>query len=376
MIEHKTKSFSKLKTIFKQNKVTMKKLLTIALTIAVTAGSMAQSLDGMESVLKDKFNNNKFGWETSMTGDNRSRVNNDEEYIIIGVNNAGDNEKASAYTRIDFNKDFVLTASIKSEPKDKAPEEKGEYGVMVGYSSFKYKKEQGWYGFRLSTSEEEQKAILYASNSNGTQLFTKNVTNARYTAGDYSDIAIEKKGGEIVFYLNGKEIYRNDATETSGGAITFYAYDKQKAFMNSIEIFQATEPTPEEIQEEEAMAEVISDEEESTILEAVSNLQFDTGKSSIKAASMGSLNDMAEMMVRNEKFKVLLKGHTDSQGSDAVNLKLSQSRVDSVKKHLVSKGIDGGRIVALGYGDKQPIATNETADGRQRNRRVEFEIIQ
>ena len=353
----------------------MKKLLTIAFTIAGTAGTVAQSLDGMESVLKDKFNNNKFGWETSLSGDNRSRVNNDEEYIIIGINNGGENEKASAYTRIDFNKDFVLTASIKSEPRDKAPEEKGEYGVMFGYTSFKYKKEQGWYGFRLSTGEEEPKAILYASNANGTQLFKKNVTNARYTAGDYNDIALEKKGDKIFFYLNGKEIYQNDAAETSGGAITFYAYDKQKAFMNSIEIYQASEPTPEEIAEEEAIDEVISDEEENTILEAVSNLQFDTGKSTIKAASMGALNEMAELMVRNDKFKVLLKGHTDSQGSDAVNLKLSQSRVDKVKEHLVSKGISGSRIVALGYGDKQPIATNETAEGRQKNRRVEFEIV-
>ena len=352
----------------------MKKLLTIALTIAVTASSMAQSLEGMESILKDKFNNNKFGWETSMSGANRSRVNNDQEFIIIGVNNAGDNEKASAYTKIDFNKDFVLTASIKSEPKDKAPEEKGEYGIMIGYSSFKYKKEQGWYGFRLSTGKEK-KAILYASNSNGTSLFKKNVTNVRYTASDYSDITIKKEGDEVTFYLNGKEIYQNDATETSGGAITFYAYDKQKAFMNSIEIHQASKPTTEEVAKAEAIAKVISEDEKETILDAVSHLEFDTGKSIIKATSMGSLNEMAELMVRNDKFKVLLKGHTDSQGSDDVNLKLSQSRVDSVKKYLVSKGIDGGRIVALGYGDKQPIATNETADGRQKNRRVEFEII-
>ncbi len=353
----------------------MKKLLTIAFSIAITVGTIAQPLDGMESVLSDKFNNNKFGWETSMSGNNRTRVNNDEEYIIIGINKEGTNEKVSAYTRIDFNKDFVIKANIKSEPKDKEPEKEGEYGLMIGYSSFKYKKEQGWYGFRLSTGEE-RKAILYASNNNGTKLFSKNVENARYTARDYNEIGLQKKDGEIIFFLNGKEIYRNDATETSGGAITFYAYDKQKAFMNSIEIFQPSKPTPEEVAEEKAIAEIISEEEEDLILDAVSNLEFDTGKSTIKAGSIGSLNDMAEMMVRNTKFKVLLKGHTDNQGSDDTNLKLSQSRVDTVKKHLVSKGIDGSRIVALGYGDKSPIATNETAEGRQKNRRVEFEIIQ
>lgn len=354
--------------------MTMKKLLTIVLTIAVMAGTTAQSLDGMESVFSDKFKNNKNGWETSMKGDNRSRLNNDQEFIIIGVNNGGSNEKASSYSRIDFNKDFVLKASIKSEPKDKAAEKDGEYGIMFGYSSFKYKKEQGWYGFRLSTGDEK-KAILYASNNNGTQLFTRDVTNANYTASDYNDIAIEKKGGTIKFYLNGNEIYSNDATTTSGGAITFYAYDKQKAYMKSLEIYQPSAPTKKEVAKKKAKKEMISDAEEKVILNAVTNLGFDSGKSTIKAASITSLNKMAELMVKNTKFKILLKGHTDSSGSDDLNLKLSQSRVDSVKEYLVSKGISGGRITALGYGDKQPIATNETAEGRELNRRVEFEIV-
>ncbi|MCP4459279.1 MAG: OmpA family protein [Cytophagales bacterium] len=310
-----------------------------------------------------------------MSGDNTTRVNNDKEYLINIINKAGSNEKVSAYTRLDFNKDFLIKASIKSESHDKKSSEKGQYGLMLGYSSFKYRKEQGWYAFRLGTGEENN-ILLSARNKNGSELFSKQLDNVRYYESDYTDIALQKKGGKIIFYLNGKEIYRNAATEASGGAVTFYAYDRQKAFMNNIEIFQPSKPTTEEVAEEKAIAQVITEEEEDVILEAVSNLEFDSGKSTLKASSIGSLNKMAEMMVRNTKFKVLLKGHTDSEGSDDVNLTLSQSRVDSVKKHLVSRGIEGGRIVALGYGDKQPIATNLTAEGRQRNRRVEFEIIQ
>jgi len=352
----------------------MKKLLTIALAIS-SLWATSQSTDGMEVVFKDDFKNNKNGWETSLKYVNKSKVDNDKEFLAISIADAKSLKEASVYTQIDFNKDFVLTARMKSLPKDKQPEKDGQFGILVGYTSYKYSKDQAWYGYRLGTSDEN-KVFLRARNSNGTILFTRDISNASYNSDDDTRIGLEKKNDEIIFYLNGKEIYRNDATETPGGAISFYAYDKQLATLKDLKVYQMAEPTPEEVAEEEAIAEVITEEEEEVILEAVSNLEFDTGKSTIKAASTGPLNTMAEMMVRNTKFKVLLKGHTDSQGSDAVNLKLSQSRVDKVKEYLTSKGIDGSRIVALGYGDKQPIATNETGEGRQKNRRVEFEIIQ
>jgi len=352
----------------------MKKLL--AITFVLSSFWLAgQSTDGMEVVFDDQFKNNKNGWETSLKWKNKSKLNNDQEFLAISIEDPKTYQKASAYTQIDFNKDFVLTAKFKSLPRDKKPEEEGEYGLFFGYSNFKYKDEQAWYSFRLGTGEDN-KAYLESGNANGTILFTREVDNASFNSSDYTRIGMEKKDGEIVFYLNGKEIYRNDATETSGGAITFYALQKQLATLKDLKIYQMVEPTPEEIAEEEAIAEVITEEEEEMILEAVSNLEFDTGKSTIKSSSIGPLNKMAEMMVRNTKFKVLLKGHTDSKGSDAVNLTLSQSRVDKVKEYLTSKGIGGSRIVALGYGDKRPIATNETEEGRQKNRRVEFEIIQ
>jgi len=68
-------------------------------------------------------------------------------------------------------------------------------------------------------------------------------------------------------------------------------------------------------------------------------------------------------------------GHTDSVGSDAYNDKLSMRRASSVSKYLISKGISGDRLIARGYGETRPIADNNTALGRAKNRRTEFTVI-
>jgi OOP family OmpA-OmpF porin len=66
--------------------------------------------------------------------------------------------------------------------------------------------------------------------------------------------------------------------------------------------------------------------------------------------------------------------HTDNTGSDALNLRLSKDRAESVKAYLVSQGVNPSRVEATGYGESQPISTNTTAEGRQENRRVEFTL--
>jgi len=73
--------------------------------------------------------------------------------------------------------------------------------------------------------------------------------------------------------------------------------------------------------------------------------------------------------------KVRVEGHTDSQGEDAFNLDLSQRRANSVRTYLVGKGVGEDRLEAVGYGEAKPIASNANARGREKNRRVEFLII-
>jgi outer membrane protein OmpA-like peptidoglycan-associated protein len=101
---------------------------------------------------------------------------------------------------------------------------------------------------------------------------------------------------------------------------------------------------------------------------------FDTNKATIKKVSFALLTEVAQAMKDNPTIKVDVEGHTDSQGNDRFNLKLSQRRAESVKKFLVGKGVSSDRMRPKGYGENVPIADNRTADGRAQNRRVEFVI--
>jgi outer membrane protein OmpA-like peptidoglycan-associated protein len=75
-------------------------------------------------------------------------------------------------------------------------------------------------------------------------------------------------------------------------------------------------------------------------------------------------------------MKVEISAHTDNRGSDAYNLQLSQKRAESVVNYLISKGIAANRIIAKGYGESKPLASNDDeAEGRELNRRVEFEVL-
>jgi OOP family OmpA-OmpF porin len=119
---------------------------------------------------------------------------------------------------------------------------------------------------------------------------------------------------------------------------------------------------------------IITEEDRRIVDEAIRNLEFDFGKSTIRARSLPYLTRVSDMMVK-KGFSLKLAGHTDNVGSDAANMKLSKNRAESVKSYLVSQGVNSGKIEATGYGESQPIATNKTDAGRQKNRRVEFTLF-
>jgi OOP family OmpA-OmpF porin len=125
-----------------------------------------------------------------------------------------------------------------------------------------------------------------------------------------------------------------------------------------------------------AKAEVkvyVTEEDKRVVKDAINNLEFDLGKATIRAKSFPSLDRVAKLLT-DKNFSLKLAGHTDNTGSDALNLRLSKDRAESIKAYLVSKGANASRIEATGYGESQPIATNATAAGRQANRRVEFTL--
>jgi OOP family OmpA-OmpF porin len=102
---------------------------------------------------------------------------------------------------------------------------------------------------------------------------------------------------------------------------------------------------------------------------------FDFDKAVLKNEGKAKLDDLAAKVTAINLEVVIAIGHTDSIGSDAYNQKLSVRRAESVKAYLVSKGIAPNRVYTEGKGEKQPVASNKTKDGRQKNRRVEIEVI-
>jgi OmpA-OmpF porin, OOP family len=106
------------------------------------------------------------------------------------------------------------------------------------------------------------------------------------------------------------------------------------------------------------------------------NILFETGAANIQKQSLKLLDEVAIVLARNPELgPVLIEGHTDNVGSDTLNLNLSQKRAQSVVDYLISRGIEPKRLRAKGFGESKPIATNATALGRAKNRRVDFRLI-
>ena len=104
------------------------------------------------------------------------------------------------------------------------------------------------------------------------------------------------------------------------------------------------------------------------------NVEFDFDKATIKKGYYQDIDSLVQVMKDYPDLKVVIEGHTDSVGTAAYNKKLSQQRAEAVKKYMAEKGIDANRLKAQGFGEEKPIASNETKEGRQQNRRVEAAV--
>ncbi|HSH68085.1 MAG TPA: OmpA family protein [Bacteroidia bacterium] len=120
----------------------------------------------------------------------------------------------------------------------------------------------------------------------------------------------------------------------------------------------------------------LNQQEKALIKKAFENLEFELGKDIITQKSYASLDALAELMEKKPKWRLKISGHTDNVGSATANLKLSQNRAEAVMSYLISKGIAKDRFKVVWFGSKKPIADNKTAEGRQKNRRVELLLIE
>jgi outer membrane protein OmpA-like peptidoglycan-associated protein len=106
-----------------------------------------------------------------------------------------------------------------------------------------------------------------------------------------------------------------------------------------------------------------------------SGLLFDVDRAVLRTRSKEQLADLALILNKYEDTEILLEGHTDSTGSEEHNLDLSRQRAQAVSNYLAQQEVRATRFTIMGYGEEQPIASNDTDDGRQANRRVEVAIF-
>jgi outer membrane protein OmpA-like peptidoglycan-associated protein len=107
----------------------------------------------------------------------------------------------------------------------------------------------------------------------------------------------------------------------------------------------------------------------------LNNIFFETNKATIKPESEGELELLANLLIENPTIRLEISGHTDNVGSYRANQKLSEARAKSVVEYLVAKGVGSSRLEYKGYAFNQPVADNNTPEGRAQNRRVEFKVI-
>jgi outer membrane protein OmpA-like peptidoglycan-associated protein len=141
-----------------------------------------------------------------------------------------------------------------------------------------------------------------------------------------------------------------------GGAVG-RRMDKQEQELRQIEGVEVTRPSEGEI-----------------AVRLTNDILFDTDSYSLRSASRTTLNDLAQNFRQYPDNRINVEGHTDSTGSDAHNQMLSENRAASVADYLIDQGVSSGKVVVYGFGEARPKASNETAEGRQLNRRVEIHI--
>ncbi|OAQ42180.1 hypothetical protein A5893_03425 [Pedobacter psychrophilus] len=161
-------------------------------------------------------------------------------------------------------------------------------------------------------------------------------------------------------------------TDSDGDGVSDF-YDKCPNTPKGTAVDGAGCPLPK-MEAPKPITYIITEEDKKVVSDAIKNLEFDLAKSTIRPTSYATLDKVANLIV-SKNLSLKLAGHTDSQGSDALNMRLSKDRAESVKAYLVSKGVNSSRVEATGYGESQPIDNNTTEAGRQNNRRVEFTLF-
>jgi outer membrane protein OmpA-like peptidoglycan-associated protein len=123
------------------------------------------------------------------------------------------------------------------------------------------------------------------------------------------------------------------------------------------------------------LAELKAQQTNRGLVLTVGDVLFATGRAEVASGGLRSIDKLAEWLKKNPTRNLLIEGHTDNTGTEDFNMKLSQQRAEAVRNALVSRGVGADRITSKGYGPRYPVVANDSAAGRQQNRRVEVVVL-
>ncbi|GAB5526715.1 MAG: hypothetical protein Roseis2KO_45870 [Roseivirga sp.] len=172
------------------------------------------------------------------------------------------------------------------------------------------------------------------------------------------------------------ELARQEATRQAKLEQERQEEERRKAEAEAKERERLAEIEKLKLQERQRLAQIRKEEIDKALLLATQSIAFNSGSAILKTESYESLNAVTKLLADNPEVKLALSGYTDNTGNADNNLRLSRQRAATVKAYLVEQGITENRITAEGFGIANPIADNNTAEGRAINRRVEMKIIQ
>jgi outer membrane protein OmpA-like peptidoglycan-associated protein len=168
---------------------------------------------------------------------------------------------------------------------------------------------------------------------------------------------------------------KKEAEEAQSLAARAKAEAEQARMAARAEAERAAKAKAEADQLMRELSDLKAKQTERGIVLTIGDVLFATGKADLSSDALRSVDKLSDFLQKYPNRNVLIEGHTDSVGSEEYNLTLSERRADSVKESLTSRRIPEGRIATKGYGKKYPVASNDTAAGKQQNRRVEVIIL-
>ena len=205
------------------------------------------------------------------------------------------------------------------------------------------------------------------TNKDGNASSAESTTN---NDGRWHHYALSFNKRAIKFYIDGRRVINVPNAKPGAGWVTWFSSGGPRpTYIKNVVIAKgAVELYERNATDMSAVEKAIAE----TGKFVTNNILFETGKATLKPESMSEIQKVADYMKKNPSVRFEVQGHTDNQGSDAVNDPLSQQRAEAVVKALEGMGVDGFNLRAVGKGSHEPVADNKTDAGRAKNRRVEF----